>query len=225
MDDDIKLPRSILAPAAWQNGNLARIILFLAAQGCLSGDANVSLREISRQTGLTLKEVRTAIGKLGAAQKTAQKRAQKTAQQNVSKSEHLITLAAQKRSQERAQKTAQQNTLAKDGFERFRQWYNATVESTEIPRLMKFTDARKKALLSIFKEYGKETVEQAMRKVIASDFLSHKWGKCGFDWIFKKNNFLKILEGYYDNLRNQKQQPDDDFRRHIISKIAAADQP
>lgn len=220
MDDDIKLPRSTLTPAAWQNGNLARIILFLAAQGCLSGDANVSLREISRQTGLTLKEVRTAIGKLGGTQKKAQEKAQKTAQQNVSKSECLITLGTQKK----AQKTAQQNSLAKDGFERFRQWYNATVEGTEIPRLMKFTDARKKALLSIFKEYGKETVEQAMRKVIASDFLSHKWGKCGFDWIFKKNNFLKILEGYYDNLRNQKQQPDDDFRRHIISKIAAADQ-
>lgn len=88
---------------------------------------------------------------------------------------------------------------AQDGFERFREWFNDATSCTEIPRLIKLTDARKNALRSIFKEYGKETVETVIQKVIASDFLAREWGKVSFDWIFKKSNFIKILEGNYDN--------------------------
>lgn len=89
---------------------------------------------------------------------------------------------------------------AHDGFERFRVWFNNAVAGTPIPQITKLTDARKNALRSIFKEYGKETVEAVIQKVIASDFLTRGWGKVSFDWIFKKANFIKILEGNYDNL-------------------------
>ena len=87
-----------------------------------------------------------------------------------------------------------------DGFERFREWFNNAVTGTSIPQITKLTDARKNALRSIFKEYGKETVEAVIQKVITSDFLTRGWGKVSFDWIFKKANFIKILEGNYDNL-------------------------
>lgn len=90
-----------------------------------------------------------------------------------------------------------------DGFERFREWFNNAVDSTSIPQITKLTDARKNALRSIFKEYGKETVEAVIQKVIASDFLTREWGKVSFDWIFKKANFIKILEGNYDNISKQ----------------------
>lgn len=96
----------------------------------------------------------------------------------------------------------------KNGFERFREWFNAAVGGTDIPRLIKFTDARKNALRAIFKEYGKETVETVVQKVIASDFLAKEWGKVSFDWIFKKSNFIKILEGNYDNRTTNNQAAD-----------------
>jgi hypothetical protein len=35
-----------------------------------------------------------------------------------------------------------------------------------------------------------------------SDFLTGRngsWGACCFDWIMKQENFVKILEGNYDN--------------------------
>lgn len=88
---------------------------------------------------------------------------------------------------------------AHDGFERFRYYFNNAVAGTTIPQIAKLTDARKNALRSIFKEYGRETVETVIHKVIGSDFLTRGWGKVSFDWIFKKSNFIKILEGNYDN--------------------------
>lgn len=103
---------------------------------------------------------------------------------------------------------ATSTTQPQDGFERFREWFNDTISSTGIPRLIKLTDARKNALRSIFKEYDRETVETVVQKVIASDFLAREWGKVGFDWIFKKANFIKILEGNYDNRNTQTQTED-----------------
>ncbi len=99
-------------------------------------------------------------------------------------------------------KSDTQQTVTKpsqDGFERFREWFNNAISGTEMPRLIKLTDKRKNALRSIFKEYDRETVEVVVQKVIASDFLAREWGRVNFDWIFNKSNFIKILEGNYDN--------------------------
>ena len=44
--------------------------------------------------------------------------------------------------------------------------------------------------------------QDLFQRVEASDFLSGRdgqWDKCGFDWILKPANLLKILEGNYDN--------------------------
>ena len=96
--------------------------------------------------------------------------------------------------------------VAQDGYERFREWFNNQVSVTMIPTISKLTDSRKAALKGIFNEYGKEKVELAIRKVLASDFLTMEWGKVSFDWIFKKANFIKILEGNYDNKPDSTQQ-------------------
>lgn len=100
------------------------------------------------------------------------------------------------------------STSPQDGFSRFRDYFNNAVDNTSIPQITKLTDARKNALRSIFKEYGKDTVETVIQKVIASDFLAREWGKVSFDWIFKKSNFIKILEGNYDNRTTNKQATD-----------------
>lgn len=61
----------------------------------------------------------------------------------------------------------------------------------------KMTEQRKKAICCRWNEYG-EKVYEAMDKVFASDFCkSGSW--CGFDWVFKPSNMVKVLEGNYDN--------------------------
>ena len=199
MSDCIRLPRSALTEELWRNGNMARLYLFLLSASNESGGAEVSLREIERQTNLTLKEIRVGLDKLERAQKTARKRAQKTAQITICGISDMCEVGARKR----AQKTAQITAQPQDGFERFRDYFNTAVADTSIPQITKLTDTRKNALRLIFKEYDRNIVEHVIQKVLASDFLSRDWGKVSFDWIFKKANFIKILEGNYDNKTRQ----------------------
>ena len=62
-----------------------------------------------------------------------------------------------------------------------------------------------KAVKARIAQYDKETVFTVLKKVAASPFLlgcnDRNW-KCDFDWIFKAGNFTKILEGNYDEKRN-----------------------
>lgn len=73
-----------------------------------------------------------------------------------------------------------------------------------LPKVIKLTETRKKAIKSAVELIGgKEDLKLFFEKVEASDFLCgrtvNQWTGCGFDWILKKSNLIKILEGNYDN--------------------------
>jgi hypothetical protein len=68
------------------------------------------------------------------------------------------------------------------------------------------SESRRQKVKAIVKEFGKESIMQVFEHVRNSNFLMghNKSGwHCDFDWIFKKNNYIKILEGNYDNGVNQ----------------------
>lgn len=60
----------------------------------------------------------------------------------------------------------------------------------------------------LLEDYGEDKVKQMIDKAGKSDFLNGlvkgRDFKAGFDWIFKPSNFIKILEGNYDNKLGQK---------------------
>lgn len=70
-----------------------------------------------------------------------------------------------------------------------------------LPAISKVTKPRRSALIARAKEYGTETVEEVFAKAEASDYLTGKVNgfKATFDWLLKPSNFLKVLEGNYDN--------------------------
>jgi uncharacterized protein YdaU (DUF1376 family) len=75
-----------------------------------------------------------------------------------------------------------------------------------LPAVRQLTDKRKKAILARWKEDSKrqslEWWESFFGYVSKSDFLtgrSGNWSACCFDWIFKSENFVKIIEGNYEN--------------------------
>lgn len=75
-----------------------------------------------------------------------------------------------------------------------------------IPKIQTMSESRRQKVKAIVKEFGKESIMQVFEHVRNSDFLMghNKSGwHCDFDWIFKKNNYIKILEGNYDNGVNQ----------------------
>lgn len=70
-----------------------------------------------------------------------------------------------------------------------------------LPKVIKLTEARKKAIKNRIEENSKEDVIKVFNNVKSSDFLlgkGQKW-KCNFDFIFNSSNFVKILEGNYND--------------------------
>jgi hypothetical protein len=85
--------------------------------------------------------------------------------------------------------------------------YNGVVENfhlycDRLPKVSKLSYARKKHIAARYKEFDYDTMIEVIKKVGKSDFLCGKndksW-KADFDWIFNPTNFLKIMEGKYDN--------------------------
>ena len=87
------------------------------------------------------------------------------------------------------------------------------------PQIMHITGRRKDKILRRLSEMGgMKILEQVFCKMEASDFLkgNNRTGwKATFDWVFKNSdNWMKILEGNYDNQITQKNiiQPANDVR-------------
>ena len=85
-----------------------------------------------------------------------------------------------------------------DNFVKF---FNATIDKNNsvIAKVRIIQGNREKQLKARIKQYGEESVCEAVTKATLSPFLN---GQKGFiasiDWILKPNNFPKILEGNYD---------------------------
>lgn len=86
--------------------------------------------------------------------------------------------------------------------------YHSTCVS--LPRVRAVSDARRKLMRTRFHEHGLDEIKIVFDKAEASDFLTGRkepyWNGCGFDWLLKPSNFLKVLEGNYDN-RYQSKNP------------------
>lgn len=73
---------------------------------------------------------------------------------------------------------------------------------TSLPQVRSLTDKRKRAIKLILKKYSLKELETVFKKVEESAFLngnSDKWSGATFDWILKESNFIKVLEGNYDD--------------------------
>ena len=73
-----------------------------------------------------------------------------------------------------------------------------------IPKVRTISDSSKRAgaVKARIREHGEEAVREMIRKAAKSDFLNGKnqrgW-TASFDWLFLPTNFVKVLEGNYDN--------------------------
>ena len=77
--------------------------------------------------------------------------------------------------------------------------FNETCVS--LASVKKLTDARKRSIKNILNKNSMEDLETVFHKTEASDFLTgHKgsW-QATFDWLMNEKNFVKVLEGNYDN--------------------------
>lgn len=72
-----------------------------------------------------------------------------------------------------------------------------------LPKVRMLSDKRKRILKATFSKVGDvEKFIEVFKKAEISDFLSGrngKWNGCNFDWLINYNNFIKVIEGTYDN--------------------------
>lgn len=73
-----------------------------------------------------------------------------------------------------------------------------------LPKVEVISQKRKDKMRKTFKEAGEDIqkFKLVFEKANKSDFLSGrdgKWHGCGFDWLINYNNFIKVIEGNYDN--------------------------
>ena len=84
-------------------------------------------------------------------------------------------------------------------------WIKIAYEFDLSGKQLKITDKRKRAINNLLKEYSLEEMLKAMGKIRTSNFLqgNNKTGwQISFDWFTNKSNFLKVLEGNYDDKAN-----------------------
>lgn len=77
-------------------------------------------------------------------------------------------------------------------------YFNRVIEGKGMAQIRALTPKRKSAINARIREYGIEQVYAMIDNAAASSFLNESsWAS--FDWIFRPNNFVKVLEGNYGN--------------------------
>lgn len=89
-----------------------------------------------------------------------------------------------------------------------------------LPRVRTVSEKRKKAIRARFN--AGETMEsfaEVFKLAEASDFLTGRngaWAGCGFDWLLKEANWIKTLEGTYENKAKSKAGYEDDRYEGVV---------
>lgn len=79
--------------------------------------------------------------------------------------------------------------------------FNKAMQNKAIPQISRMTPRRKSAVKARISEYGHESILKAIGNAAESRYLNagtaHNF-LATFDWIFRPNNFSKVLEGNYN---------------------------
>lgn len=94
-----------------------------------------------------------------------------------------------------------------------------------LPTVQKLTTARESAINARINDYGLSKIGEVFQLVSSNEFLNgnnDRGWKADFDWIMNPNNFIKILEGKYQNNGkqiNNNQGASDDFRAKTAQRL------
>ena len=102
--------------------------------------------------------------------------------------------------QEESSKVAMVKKECDIDFNKLAKYFNSKLPSNGMPQVRSITPKRKAAILAREKEHGKDAIIQVIDNATGSSFLNGDNSRgfvASFDWIFRPNNFPKVLEGNY----------------------------
>lgn len=105
------------------------------------------------------------------------------------------------------------NRIEKIPYQKIVDMYNDICVS--MPSVKAVTTKRKDKMKVLYREVKDlDVIEECFRKAENSSFLngsSGKWSGCNFDWLLNYNNFIKVLEGTYDDKEVVKKRKEIDY--------------
>lgn len=107
-------------------------------------------------------------------------------------------------------------------IEKFVAFWNEQMKDCSIPQLQHMSERRVSMLKARVRIHGKDSLYTVVLKCSRSNFLNGENSKswiATYDWMFKPDNYIKILEGNYDN----KEKAMTDGEKRIISAAELAD--
>ena len=236
--DYIKLSRKILEWEWYSDVNTCRLFIHMLLKAnwkdgrfqgeeILRGSFVSSYQNLSSETGLSVKNVRTALEHLKSTGEVAVNRHPKYSvftiknycqyqstgsqpavnRQSTGSQPATIEEGKKERKEEYNSITdvmlSDQQPKPKENshiYATIRELYNSVCGS--YPRLVKMTEARKKAIHARLRKYTLDDFKTLFEKAEASDFLkgsnNRNWS-ADFDWLINESNMTKTLEGKYDN--------------------------
>ena len=118
-------------------------------------------------------------------------------------------------------------------------YWNNQVEANAcaMPKIRATCDNRRRSIAARLREYGTDAVLEMLGKAVRSEFLNGRNPRgwvATFDWLMQPRNFLKVLEGNYDNQNTkyhenysyqsrqdlEKQQRDAEFAEYIARTLS-----
>ena len=94
-------------------------------------------------------------------------------------------------------------------YSKLLEFFNQTISESGsvIKEIRQLTERRKLAIQARARENGKESLMEVIKQAAKSDFLNghndRSW-VADFDWLMRPNNFVKVLEGNYNNNGNDR---------------------
>lgn len=222
-------------PKFLSNHDVPWLYAILIVNSDENGVVEIKQRSFAREIGISYQTLRTLLDKLESTQLITQSATQYLTQITICQSVQKRKPVTQSKTQQLTQLTTQSESLLipevkgsnEIDFDSFMRFFNESVSTTAIPTIRVMTDKRKKLLRVRLKDFDKRTLMLVIQRAVASDFLTGRktdW-KADFDWIFKQDNFIRILEGKYDNRTNQATNQSSGRGQHgnpSIDEIAAA---
>jgi len=95
-------------------------------------------------------------------------------------------------------------------FRKLADFFNEELKKSKsvIPQIRAIGGQRKSSTAARIREHGKAAFAEVAKKAAESDFLNGNNDRgwvADFDWMIKPNNFIKVLEGNYDNRQQNNQ--------------------
>lgn len=104
--------------------------------------------------------------------------------------------------------------------------WNERMKGVGIPSIVAIGGNRRAHVLARMREYGVEAVAKVIDMVAASRFLqgsNNRGFVATFDWVIKPANFIKILEGNYNETYDRNERNALDALRSVINESNGTD--